>query len=104
MILEFINTGLVILLISFTDISSMIYQVPDPEFEVTKYNGFQSDWYRTDASQLIYTLIFSSVVSHVVDGKKFIEVMIERFKDRKYSPFLKKYPNMEDDDQPNTQK
>ena len=52
------------------------------------------------------TLFLNCFVSSSIDVQKFGNVMLNRFKDRGYSPFLKKYPDLkvEDDDQPKTQK
>jgi ABC-type phosphate/phosphonate transport system permease subunit len=103
MLMEFFNTGLVILIISFSKLSGFFSKAPDPENVVrTKYDGFESDWYADVGKTLVITLSLTCFISNSLDMRKFVDVMIKRFRDRGHSPYLKKYPEDEEDDQPNT--
>ena len=107
MIMEFFNTGIVILIISMTPFGSFFSQQEDKDHEFkTHYDGFESEWYRDVGKILVITLTLNCFVSSSLDLQKFGNVMLNRFKDRAYSPFLKKYPDLkvEDDDQPRTKK
>ena len=100
MIMEFFNTGLVILIISLTPLGSLFSQ--EKAATSTQYDGYESEWYKNVGKTLVITLLLNCFVSSSIDMEKFANVMLKRFRDRGYSPSLKKYPDLkvEDDDQP----
>lgn len=105
--MEFFNTGIVILIISMSPASSIFSQQKDQDHSFkTHYDGFESDWYAEVGKVLVITLTLNCFASSTIDMQKFFNVMVKRFKDRGYSPYLKKYPDLkvEDDDQPRTKK
>ena len=68
MIMEFFNTGLVILIISMTPFGSLFSQQADKDHEIkTHYNGFESSWYADIGKTLVITLTLNCFVSSTID-------------------------------------
>ena len=65
--MEFLNTGLIILLVSFTGIS--FSQGEDTGVKEQKYNGFESEWYANIGKLINVTLIIGFISSHTLDLK-----------------------------------
>lgn len=72
MLMEFFNTGLVILIVSFTPLSTYFVKAPDEDHVMKdRYNGFESDWYANVGKTLIITLTFNCFISNALDMRNF---------------------------------
>ena len=101
--MEFFNTALVLLLISFTPLNSIFVSESSPNIH-KRYFGFESDWYADVGKILVMTLGLNAFTANAWQFKNFVLIMWDRFKDREYNVNLKKYPEEDEDDEPNTKK
>jgi hypothetical protein len=101
--MEFFNTGLVFLIISFSKLQSLFPQEEEEEPRQS-YNGFESDWYSDVGKILVMTLGLNAFAANVWQFKSYLLIIKERFTDRGYNVHLKKYPDEPMDDSPNTKK
>lgn len=68
------------------------------------YEGFTPDWYMDVGRGICFFIFMSSFISNAADLGQFIISAFRRFHDRSFSMNLKKDPEDEDDDEPNTRK
>ena len=68
MVMEFFNTGIVILIISMTPFGSLLSQQQKGDLEFkTHYEGFESSWYTDVGKVLVITLTLNCFVSSTID-------------------------------------
>jgi hypothetical protein len=103
--MEFSNMGLITL------VSSMNAFIGINDFflgftGLTKntYPGFIPEWYMEVGTSICLFIFTSSFLSNSADLYKFCVALIKRFYDRGFKFNLKKDPEDEDDDEPNTRK
>lgn len=68
------------------------------------YKGFTPDWYMDVGRGICFFIFMSSFISNAADLGQFTISSAKRFHDRSFSMNLKKDPEDEDDDEPNTRK
>lgn len=106
-IMEFFNTGVIILLISFAGMTNAFAGDTTEgsaaiSSKKSRYDGFEPNWYKDIGIVINVSLILSCFVSNSIDMKKFANKTWAQLKDRGFKDNLKKYPDDEDDDEPNT--
>jgi hypothetical protein len=94
--MEFFNTGLIILLVSFTGMS-FTESSNETDIKQDKYNGFESEWYANIGKLINVTLIIGFISSHTLDARVFVKALRDRFWDRDKKMNLKKYPEVHPD-------
>ena len=104
--MEFFNTGVIILLISFAGMTKAFAGDTEGSAAISskksRYDGFEPSWYKDIGVVINISLILSCFVSNSIDMKKFGNKTWAQLKDRGFKDNLKKYPDDEDDDEPNT--
>jgi hypothetical protein len=63
---------------------------------------FEWTWYFDVGVNICIALVMSIFTSNVIEYLTYVKVAIKRLLDRNCKKSLKKYPNDEDDDEPNT--
>jgi len=104
-LMEFSNMGLIALISSmtaFAGINDLLLGFTG--LTKTNYPGFSPDWYMDTGRGICFFIFMSSFVSNSADLREFVLSIIKRFHDRSFSMNLKKDPEDEDDDEPNTKK
>jgi hypothetical protein len=105
MALEFLNTGIIMCLVSLTGLNKAFvnYEAFVIRPEKLGYAGFDTDWYFDVGRVITVTVFLSCFWANFIDCRVYFQQFMLQFKDRRRTHNLKKFPNDEDDDQPNTQ-
>lgn len=104
MTLEFLNTGIIMCLVSLTGMNKAFVKYEPYVIRPEKlgYAGFDTDWYFDVGRVITVTVFLSCFWANLVDCRVFLKQFMLQFKDRRRAHNLKKFPSDEDDDQPNT--
>ena len=101
--MEFSNMGLIALIQSlsiFHGLNAVLLDWTALTFK--SYPGFTPEWYMDQGKKICLFIFLSSFLSNTQDINKFAQAIVVRFYDRKFKMHLKKDPEDEDDDEPNT--
>lgn len=106
LLIEFINMGLMILIVCFTNLHSVFMsdQAKRDGQASKKYPGFVSDWYMDVGSVLNITFFVNIFWRNAMDFYRFCTKQLSRWRDRGFKSSKQKYPDDPDDDEPNTKK
>ena len=104
MTLEFLNTGIIMCLVSLTGFNKSFVRYESWVIRPEKlgYDGFDRDWYFDVGRVITVTVFLSCFWANFIDCRVFFQQFMLQFKDRRRTHNLKKFPSDEDDDQPNT--
>jgi hypothetical protein len=104
MILEFLNTGIIMCIASLVGINKALVSKENYEIhpETAGYDGFDTEWYFEVGRILTLTCFLSAFASNYLDLRMFFIAACRRRKDRKGGSNTKRFPDDEDDDMPNT--
>lgn len=103
--MEFFNVSFSLIIASFTGLNKVLIKYEDHKIlPSSKYNGFDTNWYRDIGNIICCTVFFSSFISNGIALKSYFKSQFKQLKDRKFASNLKKFPDDEDDDEPNTKK
>lgn len=104
MLLEFLNTGLVMCLVSLIGLNKALVTYEDWRIRPEKrgYDGFDADWYFEVGRIVTLTCFLSAFASNGADLRGWCKAAARQRRDRGGSANLKRFPHDEDDDAPNT--
>ena len=100
--MEFTNMGLMQLITSITLLAVMNKILLGDAGDT--YDDFNPDWYMDIGNSICVFLFTSSFISNFSDLRLFSTAMLKRLFDRGFKMNLKKDPEDEEDDDPNTKK
>mmetsp|Transcript_4428 Transcript_4428/g.6507 ORF Transcript_4428/g.6507 Transcript_4428/m.6507 type:complete len:201 (+) Transcript_4428:5370-5972(+) len=98
--MEFTNMGLMQLITSIT-ILAVLNNILLGDAGDT-YDDFNPDWYMDTGNAICVFLFTSSFITNIQDLRMFLQAMLRRLWDRGFKMNLKKDPEDEEDDEPNT--
>ena len=88
-LIEFFNLGIVTLILNLSGLSDL------------EFSGFEPGSYKVFGKTLVVTIFLSTIISNLLDLRSFLQIVLNRLKDREYNYRLMKDS---DSDQPHTQK
>lgn len=104
---EVLNTGIIITFASFDPtglVESMSTKPENVKVGKITYHMFEYDWYFDVGVVICIALAMSIFTSNIFEFFNYIRRSLKRMEDRMWLPNLKRYPDEEDDDDPNTLK
>ena len=104
MVIEFVNMGLVILILSFEpSIQNSISGLSSEDQGASqKFNGFEPDWYTQNADKIGFFIFLSFIFSTSVDVLYAIYISLFRLYDRQWKLNIKRDPEDPESDKVNT--
>lgn len=105
-LMEFTNMGLIQLLSSlslFRGLNEMLLGFSKNLIKKS-HDSFNCPWYMDTGKSICFFIFMSAFLSNIADMRLFVISSLKRFYDRGYKVNLKKDPEDEDDDEPNTKK